>query len=328
MKKTSGIALAICAVFVVASGSCGHGASDAKEQQAVSKPAPTQKDTASAEAWAALQQELTEIQKRATTQQEMMAAVDEIISKLTAFAAAHAGTDEAADAKFQLALLYTSMNNYERAVPYLEEFIKNGDETDERVGYAHFYLGEAYKGLDRYDDALREYKIVVDKFSHLDPRLIAQATATMTDIPAMRQLAVGNEPIQFDVKDINGKTLRLSDYKGKVVLLDFWATWCMPCKVEMPNVLRIHKKFSKQGFEIIGISLDSDRAALERFIKTNGMTWPQYFDGRGWQNEVAEKYKVRAIPATYLIDKQGKIRYRSLRGDDLERAVEMLLGET
>jgi len=96
----------------------------------------------------------------------------------------------------------------------------------------------------------------------------------------------------------------------------------------MPNVLRIHEKFNKKGFEIIGISLDSDRAALDRYIKEKNMTWRQYFDGRGWQNSVAEMYKVRSIPATYLIDKHGKIRYRSLRGAELERAVEMLLGES
>jgi peroxiredoxin len=93
-------------------------------------------------------------------------------------------------------------------------------------------------------------------------------------------------------------------------------------------VLRIHEKFNKKGFEIIGISLDSDRAALDRYIKSYNVTWPQYFDGKGWQNGVAEMYKVRSIPATYLIDKQGKIRYRSLRGDELERAVERLLAES
>jgi peroxiredoxin len=96
----------------------------------------------------------------------------------------------------------------------------------------------------------------------------------------------------------------------------------------MPNVVRVHKKFNREGFEIIGISLDSDREALEKFIKTYDMTWPQYFDGKGWQNGLAEQYRVRAIPATYLIDKKGKIRYRSLRGAELESAVERLINET
>jgi len=328
MKRLIGPAVALYAVLVLVSGSCADDASDAKEQQAVSKTAPAGGETASAQAWSQLQRELMEVQKSAATQEQMMAAIDQTVAKLTAFAAAHPGSDEAIDAKLQLALVFSSVGSFDRAVPLLEEFIRTGDETDERVGYAHFYLAESYKNLDRYDDAQNQYQVFVNKHSHLNPRFVATATAALNDIPSMKQLGVGNEPIPFSVKDINGKTLSLADYKGKVVLLDFWATWCMPCKVEMPSVIRIHKRFNKQGFEIIGISLDSDRAALDKFIKTNGMTWPQFFDGRGWQNGVAEKYRVRTIPATYLIDKQGKIRYRSLRGAELESAVEKLLAES
>jgi len=328
MKRLTGPAVVLYAVLVLVSGSCANDASDAKEQQAASKTPPSGEETASAQAWSQLQTELMEIQKSATTQEQMMAAIDQTVAKLTAFAAAHPGSDEAVDAKFQLALVFSSVGNFERAIPLLDEFIRTGDETDERVGYAHFYLAESYKNLDRYDEAQNQYKIFVDKHSHLNPRFVATATAALSDLPAMKQLGVGNEPFPFSVKDINGKTLSLADYKGKVVLLDFWATWCMPCKVEMPNVIRVHKRFNKQGFEIIGISLDNDRVALDKFIETNGMTWRQIFDGKGWQNGVAEKYRIRAIPATYLIDKQGKIRYRSLRGAELEKAVEKLLAET
>jgi peroxiredoxin len=329
MKKFIGTAVVLYAALVLVSGSCGNGASSAKEENAAAKTgAAGGGDTASAKAWADLQRELTELHKAAATTEQQMAAIDQTVAKLNAFAAAHPGTHEAGEAKLNLAFLYSSIGSFDKAVPYLEEFIRNGDEADERVGYAHFYLAEAYKNVDRYDDAQKEYRTFVDKYSHLNPKIVATATAALGDLPSMRQLSVGNEPIPFSVKDIEGKTLTLASYKGKVVLLDFWATWCMPCKQEMPNVLRIHDRFHKKGFEIIGISLDSDRVALDRYIKSNKMTWPQYFDGRGWQNGVAEIYKVRSIPATYLIDKQGKIRYRSLRGAELERAVEMLLAES
>ena len=328
MKRTIGTAVALYAALVLVSGSCGNSESDAKEKQAGAQTEQTGENTPSAQAWSALQEEVMALQRSATTQEQMMAAVDQTVAKLTAFVAAHPGSKEALEAKLQLGFLYSSVLSFDRAVPYLEEFVRSGDEADEKVGYAHFYLAEAYKNLDRYDDAQKEYKLFVEKYSHLNPRLVSTATAALSDLPSMRQLAVGNEPIPFNVKDITGKTLTLADYEGKVILLDFWATWCQPCKVEMPNVLRIHEKFNKKGFEIIGISLDSDRAALDRYIKEKNMTWPQYFDGRGWQNGVAEIYKVRSIPATYLIDKQGKIRYRSLRGAELERAVEMLLAES
>ena len=162
----------------------------------------------------------------------------------------------------------------------------------------------------------------------MNPQFLAAAQSSLEDLDVLKTLAVGNEPVPFSVEGLDGKKITLADYKGKVVLLDFWATWCMPCKVEMPNVIRIHKKFNKKGFEIIGISLDNNKTAVEKYIKDNEMIWPQFFDGKGWQNTVAQQYRVRSIPSTYLIDKRGKIRFRSLRGKELEAAVEKLLKET
>jgi peroxiredoxin len=318
----------MCVVLALAAASCGNGASDAKEQKGPAVKTASTADRTASEAYAQIKKDATDLQMKATTQQLMEQAMNETAQKLEKFIAAYPGTYEATDATLQLALIQSALSNFEAAVPNLQAFVRTGDETDERVGYAHFYLAEAYRNLDRFDEAQTEYKVFVDKYSHLNPRFVQTATAALNDIPSQRRLAVGSDPIPFEVKDINGKRLSLDAYKGKVVLLDFWATWCMPCKVEMPNVVRIHKRFNKDGFEIIGISLDSNRDALENFIKTNEMSWPQYFDGKGWQNGLAEQYRVRAIPATYLIDKKGKIRYRSLRGADLESAVERLLAES
>jgi len=125
----------------------------------------------------------------------------------------------------------------------------------------------------------------------------------------------------FQAKDLNGKPLSVGKYKGKVVLVDFWATWCGPCVGEMPNVIKAYQKYNPQGFEIIGISLDSDRDKLVNFIKKNNMPWAQYFDGKGWRNELAQKYGVNSIPATYLIGPDGKILGKNLRGHALEAAV-------
>jgi thiol-disulfide isomerase/thioredoxin len=85
----------------------------------------------------------------------------------------------------------------------------------------------------------------------------------------------------FNEKDLAGEPLSIAKFKGKVVLVDFWATWCGPCRGELPNVLAAYKKYHDKGFEIIGISLDRDENALKSFIKENGMVWPQYFDGLG-----------------------------------------------
>ena len=134
-------------------------------------------------------------------------------------------------------------------------------------------------------------------------------------------LKAGAKFPDFQVKDLEGKPLSIANYKGKVVLIDFWATWCGPCVAELPNVLAAYDKYHKDGFEIIGISLDSDQTKLEKFIKDKKMTWPQFFDGKGWKNELGQKYGVNSIPATYLLNGEGIIIGENLRGEKLADAV-------
>lgn len=136
------------------------------------------------------------------------------------------------------------------------------------------------------------------------------------------QLASGLSFPDFNEKDLAGQPLSVGNFKGKVVLLDFWATWCGPCVHELPNVIETYRKYHGQGFEIIGISLDSSREKLDAFIKSHeGMTWAQYFDGQGWKNKLAGKYGVRSIPFTVLVGPDGKILAKGLRGEALGETV-------
>ncbi len=112
--------------------------------------------------------------------------------------------------------------------------------------------------------------------------------------------------------------------QDKVILVDFWATWCGPCVAEMPNVIAAYDYHDK-GFEVVGISLDEDKAAVEKFVSDNKMPWPQYFDGKGWENELAQQFGIKGIPATFLVGKGGKIIASNLRGTDLETAIEKAL---
>jgi peroxiredoxin len=134
-------------------------------------------------------------------------------------------------------------------------------------------------------------------------------------------LVTGAKFPSFDEKDVAGKPLSLTNYLGKVVLIDFWATWCGPCVNELPKVLKAYEKYHAKGFEIVGISLDDNAQKLTAFTKEKNMAWQQFFDGQGWQNKLAVKYGVHSIPATYLLDGEGKIIGKDLRGDDLEQAV-------
>jgi len=125
----------------------------------------------------------------------------------------------------------------------------------------------------------------------------------------------------FNEKDVMGKPLSIANYKGKVVMIDFWATWCPPCRGEIPNVVATYQKYHDKGFEIIGVSLDQDQGKLLNFIKENNMTWQQYFDGQGWGNKLAVKYGIDSIPMTFLLDGNGKIIGKGLRGEELTDAV-------
>ena len=136
---------------------------------------------------------------------------------------------------------------------------------------------------------------------------------------------VGDE-MEIAFTDLAGKEVNLAKMTDKVVLVDFWATWCGPCVAEMPNVIAAYDKYKAKGFEVIGVSLDEDKAALEKFVVDNKMTWSQYFDGKGWENELAQHFGISGIPATFLIGKGGKIIASNLRGEDLEAAIEKALG--
>ena len=134
---------------------------------------------------------------------------------------------------------------------------------------------------------------------------------------------IGKPAMDFEVIDLKGQELSLKKFRGQVVLLDFWATWCFPCRAEIPNLKRVYDKYKDQKFEIIGISLDQTRAVLGSYVEKQNITWTQFLD----DGAVAKMYNVTGIPATFLIDGAGIVRKVKLHGRTLEDAVAELVKE-
>ena len=212
--------------------------------------------------------------------------------------------------------LENKKESFEQAAVALQRAI---DLSGGKLVMAYYNLGFALIKSGKEQQGIEALK----KFIELAPAAgeAAQARAVIGN-PKMVDARIATS---FDVKSSSGEELSLEKLRGKIVLLDFWASWCGPCRVDMPEVRKIWKKYNSDHFLIIGINLDRNRPSFEAYAKEQGVTWPQYFDGLGWGNKISLLYRVTAIPHTILIDQDGVIQATGLRGSDLSNKIGELL---
>ena len=252
--------------------------------------------------------------KDAKLESQMMALVEKIKAKLSAGVRTEAG-------------LADELKGFDALLA------AHKDEKTEEVGQVLMMKALLYvQVLNNFEKGQQLFTQVKDEFPGTQVSKAAEGILVKLDLQkaslaVQAALKPGAPFPECNEKDINGAPLSISGLKGKVVLVDFWATWCGPCVAELPNVLAAYAKYHAQGFEIVGISLDRSEDALKTFVKEKGMTWAQYFDGQGWDSKLGKQYGVTSIPATYLLGRDGVIVAKDLRGPALEAELARLLAE-
>lgn len=178
----------------------------------------------------------------------------------------------------------------------------------------------------RYAISEADQNAIVEKASEAF-KAVPGISKMIDHLNVLKNSAVGKPFIDFEMADAKGKTHKLSEYvgKGKIVLIDFWASWCPPCRRDMPNMVEVYKQYKSKGFEIVGISLDSKQEAWEKGVKDLQITWPQLSDLKGWKNDGAALYGVNSIPHTVLVDKDGTILAKGLHAKEIGEKLKELL---
>lgn len=182
------------------------------------------------------------------------------------------------------------------------------------------------------EEDFKRFETLAQQFQKERPN--STYTKQLTEsVDQLRQARAASVQIGDDAPDLTfdtpeGGSISLSSLRGKYVLIDFWASWCKPCRQENPNVVRLYNEYQNKNFEILGVSLDENKDRWVKAIEQDGLIWKHISDLQGWQSAAAEKYNVRAIPATFLVDPAGKVIAKNLRGPSLRKKLEELLGKS
>ncbi|MFN3405766.1 MAG: redoxin domain-containing protein [Cytophagaceae bacterium] len=215
-------------------------------------------------------------------------------------------------------------SSVEKALPGIAVFSMLFEPKDYRSQETYLNFEEDYDFLVEVCRKLTD-QIPQSKYTKMYTAQIAQLQE-MKEKEKHSKVAPGKPAPEISLPSPEGETISLSSLRGKYVLIDFWASWCGPCRAENPNVVSVYKKYRDKGFEIYGVSLDNSKEAWVNAIKKDGILWPQVSDLKGWQSSIAPVYEVTGIPATFLLDKDGVIIAKNLRGKQLEEKLKEVMG--
>jgi peroxiredoxin len=246
--------------------------------------------------------------------------------QMKAFLEKYPDVPQAADVHLNLGQLYAQSGSFDESISHLETYLTRSEGREQaEIAMAKFFLAQGHMGRDEFDEAQKYLEEVQGAGGSLPPQLKQMTEMSIKQIPILKKLRIGNPAIPIEATTTAGDPITLDSYKGKVLLLDFWASWCKPCREEMPTVISVYEEYHDKGFEILGVSLDQSESSFKGYIEEHGISWPQIFDGGGWKSSVGQAYGINSIPATFLLDRAGTIRYRNLRGGKLREAVKELV---
>ena len=244
---------------------------------------------------------------------------EDALKDLNALIEEYADTEEALEAKFYVGATYNELGNFDEAIKYFDDVL-NLEEINQNFEARLLYFKA--KALLGSGDVAKAKEVVAEL------RIIEPRAANAFGKELSGTIRLGMKAPDFNVMDFKGNRVHLSEYKGDIVVIDFWATWCDPCIQEFPEVKKMYRTFRDRGVQFIGVSLDDEIEELKGFVRGEKVEWLQIFEGMRWKGRISKMYNVEKIPIMFVLDQESMVRYIGNDKKKITRVIARLLSES